>query len=279
MPSASGAISANRTSQIANQEPPPAAPPSTPTQPRTPEAIGAQIAAATAAPAGLLAVGAVQGAIAAAQLRAIVRGTLAELRRMSRMRLVAVVPLVHRHTVPVRPGSMTERVAYARRPVLEQHAADERRYEAAFARKQLARIQRDLPAALRQPNDRARRRRLEGLIGRETHYTRLRMDAIAARAAGIADSLNVEQFSPAGGVWELGATLNHTAGCLLLHGRALAWEALRAERYVPPVHLRCDCRVRPLDIAVFEGLLPRLVIPTVAESLALIRAAKRLEAA
>jgi len=259
--------------------PPQRTPPPPATQPRTPEAIGAQLASATAAPAGLLAAGAVTGALTAAEVRAITRGALAALRKLSRVRLVAVLPIAQRHASPVRPGITPGQASPStgRRGALELLALDERRYEATFRRKQLARIQRDLPRALAQPTDAARRRRLEGLIGRETHYTRLRMDAIAVRAVGIAESLNVEERSPEGAVWQLGRTMNHTPGCLLLHGRVLAWSALRSARYVPPVHLRCDCRLAGLDEAVERGIVRRRIVPTVGDSLLLIAAAKRLE--
>ena len=253
------------------------APPTKAPPPQPPPAeVGAAIAAATATPAGLAVAGTVAGALTAAQIRAITRATLAALRRLSRLRIVALLPLAQRHAAPISPLARMHKPAYSRRRVLEQLADDERGYEAEFRRKQLARINRDLPKALAQPSDLARRRRLEGLIGRETHYTRLRLDAIAVRAAGVAASVNVEAYSPDAAVWQLGRTLNHTPGCLLLHGRALAWQALREERYVPPAHLRCDCRLRGLDEAVAEGL-GRRVVPTVAASRALILAAKRLE--
>jgi hypothetical protein len=191
------------------------------------------------------------------------------LRRLSVLRMVAIVPLVRRAATPIRPGASMEKPPYLRRPVLVQLAADEREREMVFRRRQLVRIRRDLPRALAQPDDRRRRDRVASIVGREAHYTRLRLDAIAGRAAGIAASLNVEEHSPAGGVWRLGANLLHSAGCAFLAGRALAWPALRFARYVPPTHGRCGCGLAALP----EGVVP----PTVEASLALIAEAKRLE--
>lgn len=255
-------------------QPRPARPPAPrqavqPTQPRQPSAVGASLASATTAPAGLLATGALVGTLTTAQARAVTSGMVNGLRRLSVLRMVAIVAIVQRAATPIRPGASVDRPPYARRPVLEQLASDEREREMTFRRRQLVRIRRDLPRALENSDDRRRRARVAVIIGRETHYTRLRLDAIAGRAAGVAESLNVEEHSPAGGVWRLGPALLHSAGCVFLAGRALAWPALRLARYVPPTHGRCGCGLAALP----EGAIP----PTVEASLALIAAAKRLE--
>jgi hypothetical protein len=251
-----------------------------PAQPRPPSTIGAEIAAATAAPAGTLVAGAIAGALTVAEIRTILAAALAALRRLSSARAAALAPLILSTAMPVRRGaSLAERTPSSAAGVLAQLAADERDRELMFRARQSARIRRDLPRALRERDDRRRRRRLQGLVGRESHYTRLRMDAIAVRAAGVADSINVELLSPTGCVWQLGRTVHHTAGCLYLHGRALAWGPLRAGQFIPPLHLRCDCRLRPIAAAVTDGLLRRLVVPTREQTLALLAEAKRLEAA
>lgn len=232
-----------------------------------------------AAPAGTLAAGAVVGVLTAAEIRAVVSGTIAALRKTSAIRVVALPALVQRYAAPIAPtqrgfvrsGTSTHPLAVL--------ADDERARELVFRRRQLVRVRRDLPRILALPDERRRLERLQGLVGREAQYTRQRLHAVAVRAVGVADSVNVEAASPAGAVWQLGRTLAHTPGCAFLHGRALAWPAIRAAGYVPPVHLRCDCRLRALDSAAAEGLLRRPVLPNVADSLALIAHARRLEAA
>lgn len=253
------------------RQPPPA--------PRQPQTIGAQFAAATATPAGLLATSTIVGALTAAELRAIVSATVNALRKASSVRLVALVPIAQRAAAPIRPLVPGELSPAARASALTDLARAERDREMTFRRRQLVRVRRDLPRVLALTDDRRRQERLRGLLGREAHYTRLRLDAIAGRAVGLADSLNVEQASPDGAVWQLGRTVHHTPGCLFLHGHALAWGALRAAGYIPPVHLRCDCRLRTLDAALTEGLLRRRMVPTDDATAVLIARAQSLDVA
>lgn len=242
---------------------PTAPPPSQ--QPRQPSAIGASLAAATAAPAGLVTTAAIEAAAAAKAVGAVTSGMAAMLRKLSLLRIQAVGPLVQRHATPVNVAANIDRPG-----ALAALAEHERRRERTFQRRQLARVRRDLPRVMAITNERVRRRRLEGLVGRERHYTRLRLDAIAGRAAGVANSLNVEAASPQGCVWQLGRTQNHTAGCLLLHGHALTWRELRAAGFIPPLHLHCDCGLHVLP----DGA----PAPSPARTIVLIAEAKRLEA-
>jgi hypothetical protein len=248
--------------------PPPAKPPAQ---------VGGSIAAATAAPAGTLAGGLVAGVLTVAAIRAIVSATVNALRKLSALRFVAIGALVHRSSAPIATPTMEIQPPYWRRHPLEQLADDERAREVVFRRRQLVRVRRDLPKVLALLDERRRLERLQGLVGREAQYTRQRLHAIEVRAVGVADSVSVERSSPAGGVWELGRTLHHTPGCLFLHGHTLAWPALRSTGYVPPVHLRCDCRLRAIDSAVADGLAPRAIVPTIADTLALIARARAFD--
>lgn len=252
---------------------------------KPPAQVGGSIAAATAAPAGTLLAGVVAGVLTVQAIRAIVSATVNALRKLSALRFVALPTLVTRATVPLvhdlapfapLGAPAVQDLAHA---VVRGLADDEQARELVFRRRQLVRVRRDLPKVLALPDERRRLERLQGLVGREAQYTRQRLHAIEVRAVGAADSVNVQQASPAGGVWELGRTLHHTPGCLFLHGRTLAWPALRSSGYVPPVHLHCDCRLRAIDSAVADGLTPRAIVPTVADTLALIARARALDEA
>lgn len=267
---------------MAGSTAPPAPPP--PAQ-QQPAAIGATIALATAGPTGAIAGSLVAGVLSIAAIRAVVSAAVNVLGKLSSLRLSAIPELVRRSTTPVRPsaildggGQIPEVSArfggqlgsgQVRRTVVEQLVADEVNREVEFRRRQNARVRRDLPGALAQPTDRRRAKRVQGLVGRERYYTALRESAIAGRARGVAESLNVQEVSPAGGRWRLGQTVHHTPGCVYLDGRALAWSAIRVTRFVPPIHLRCDCHFEPLP----EGEAP----PTIARSLNLIATARRLD--
>lgn len=249
-----------------------AAPPSSPpSQPQRPAAVGAQIAAATATPNGTLGASVVSIAVTAAAAGAVVSAAVNGLRKLSAARAAAIPAILLFNARPRRPGiTLAERSPSSRRGVLEQLAADEAEREATFRRRQMVRVRRDLPRALRHPAERKRVGAVSGLVRREWHYNRLRQDAIAVRAAGVADSLNVEEVSPTGARWRLGPPLMHTAGCVYLHGRVLDWDALRRARAIPPLHLRCGCGLDPVDVGV--------AVPSTAETLALIAQAERLEA-
>jgi len=193
-------------------------------------------------------------AVSAAAAGAIVSSAVNGLRKLSAARAFALPTLILFAGRPRRPGvTLTERSpSSSRRGVLDELAADERAREFTFRRKQMVRVRRDLPRALRHSTERRRVNAVSGIVRREWHYNRLRQDAIAVRAAGMADSLNVEEVSPAGTRWELGPTTLHSAGCVYLH-------------------LRCGC--------VLRGIADGTSVPSIEETLALLAEAVRLEAA
>jgi hypothetical protein len=143
----------------------------------------------------------------------------------------------------------------------------------------VARFRRDLPKALRERDERRRLERVQAILDRERRFSLQREEAAAARSAGAADALNVEEIDPEGAVWQLGPRTHHTPGCAFLHGRTLAWSAIRAMQAAPPLGPGCGCRLRPRDEAWRMGVVPDFpAAPGHGESVRLIGRAYAMEA-
>jgi hypothetical protein len=223
-------------------------------------------------PAGGLAIsGAIAGVLTAAQIRAFTSSAAKGVRSVSITRALALRSYVEDAVLELRPGA-------ALRELREIVRAEQDR-EQRFRRRQVARFRRDLPKALRERDERRRLERVQAILDRERRFSLQREEAAAARSAGAADALNVEEIDPEGAVWQLGPRPHHTPGCAFLHGRTLAWSALRAMQAAPPLGPGCGCRLRPRDEAWRMGVVPDFpAAPGHGESVRLIGRAYAMEA-
>lgn len=131
-------------------------------------------------------------------------------------------------------------------PVLLGIIADEAARQLTFERTVVDRVRRDVTKALalpivapRRPGVNPRKLAVEAIVAREQRYARQRSEAMAIRALAAADQAYLRVASPTGAKWVLGRSATHTAGCLLLAGKVLPWEAL--DVISPPVHAGCRC--------------------------------------
>jgi hypothetical protein len=124
--------------------------------------------------------------------------------------------------------------------------------------------------------ERARREAVAKLLTRERRWTAAHEEAVAARAAGWAEAVQVGRASPDGTVvWTLGKRINHTPDCVAMHGRRVPLAALVQERFVPPVHFLCGCRlVTPAEAEAAGVLRPGSHVLSLAAAVRVIRDAK-----
>lgn len=220
--------------------------------------------------AGALVGGAIAGALTASTVRAITSRAVKGIRGVSITRMLSLRSYIEDAFLEIRPGA---RLAELREAVRAEQDREQR-----FRRRQVSRLRRDLPRALREKDPRRRDERVQSILDRERRFSHLREEAAAARAAGAADALNVEAIDPEGAVWELGPRTHHTPGCAFLHGKVLAWSAIRELRAAPPLGPGCGCHLRPRDEAWRMGVVPHFPeAPDPAESRRLIGQAFALE--
>lgn len=152
--------------------------------------------------------------------------------------------------------------------VIREAVARELQYEIAFQQKALARVQDDLNAAAKLADDK-QQARINAILKREQHYSKLRQQAMMARATTFIENAVVKQGSPDGAKWMLGPAKNHTAGCVALAGKNWPWSVLDAIQ--PPLHTGCGCWLKPLG--------RKDTVPEPGEALRAARAALALEEA
>lgn len=151
--------------------------------------------------------------------------------------------------------------AERRQEVVDAELAAER----AYAAKARARMDRDVPTALRITDPVERERALDRILERERRYLAMRERAIAERATGRADAAMVRVLSPTGAFWRINPALDNCAWCRAMAGKAWNWDVLG--RVTPPAHLNCACTLVPLDDAIRRGWLAPGVSPLGAESM------------
>ncbi len=126
--------------------------------------------------------------------------------------------------------------------------------EREFLRKARARMDADLPIALRIVDPVAREDAVTRLLDREERFVAQRDQAVAERAAGHAEYWLTRQESPAGAYWLLSdEVIEHDAECLAMGGKVWPWGVLDA--FHPPVHTGCQCMLVPIDAARQAGLI------------------------
>ena len=237
------------------------------------------VASATAAtvPPALVAAIAAKGAakLTAAQVKAAITLLLSALARFHRSRLPEIERLSGEVFVTVYPDASSAEMQALRRM--------EREYHREFVRKQSARVEAGMRKALaagdgKQNAVAARRDAVEQMLRNERRWAAAHEEAVAARAAGWSDAVQAAAASGGNVVWKLGQRKNHTADCVAMHGRILPLAALVQERFIPPVHFLCGCRVRTVAEALDEGVIRETTKPlTMAAAVRVIRAAKALE--
>jgi hypothetical protein len=172
-------------------------------------------------------------------------GVVRALAQFSRVRLVAVRPYVEEAIREIRPSIPPDQVT--------AHALHELAREREFARRQQVRLRRDMPKALAIADPRERLKRVDAILRRERDYSNAREEAVAGRAAGRADALNVRDLETEGPYWVVGPTNEHTPDCRAMAGHAWPWEVLVEFGMIPPVHTGCACRLITRREAVLEG--------------------------
>lgn len=153
-------------------------------------------------------------------------------------------------------------------------AQEEIRRGEVFREKQKARLERDLPKALRLADPVERSRAANRIMERERRFDRQRDEAIAERAVAGAERTTVKRLSPRGAYWWLDPTVRqHTPACLALGGKFWPWTVL--DHIHPPLHVGCPCRLAPLSEAVAKGWMTEADIPDTAD--AVLRAKRAVE--
>lgn len=89
-----------------------------------------------------------------------------------------------------------------------------------------------------------RERAVSAALSAEARHAAAHVRMQVARASSTARQAKLEKSSPGGAVWVLGKTANHTKGCLVMAGKHVHHDVLRAFR--PPVHGGCACHLAPL---------------------------------
>lgn len=183
-----------------------------------------------------------------------------------------IVAAFDRFLVNRRPeqAAQVEEIIQAEAPALpaerRQEVVDvELAAERAYAAKARARLDRDVPVALRIADPEERERALDRILSRERRYLEARERAIAERATGRAAAAMVRVLSATGAFWKINPLLDNCAWCRAMAGKAWTWDVLSV--YTPPVHLNCACTLVPLEEAVRRGWLPAGVSPLTMASL------------
>jgi len=134
-----------------------------------------------------------------------------------------------------------------------------------FAEGVVRRVTADLGTALAIPDPRRRDAAVQGILAREQNYSRMRSEAMAARAFAALDRVEVRHDSPQGAFWKLDPTVaEHTAGCLVMGNKFWPWAVL--DRVHPPRHPGCPCRLLSFGQAVQEGLMGASDVSNVADA-------------
>jgi hypothetical protein len=154
---------------------------------------------------------------------------------------------------------------------VEEIVSGEMAREIEFQARARARLERDLPKALREPDREKRMAAVNKLLDRERRYVGMRADAMRERAAARAEHRDVRNASPSGAYWLLDPTKkSHTAGCLLMAQRGFwPWQVL--DHIHPTLHSGCGCQLLSLADAQRRGLIPEGFTPDVRDAVASAR--------
>lgn len=121
--------------------------------------------------------------------------------------------------------------------------------EREFGKKMKARLERDLPEALKIEDPDERRARVTRLLERERRYLGLREEAMNDRAIAHLERLSVKESSPQGAFWKLSPFVReHTPDCVAMGEKFWPWSVL--DKINPPTHYGCRCALYTLDEAV-----------------------------
>lgn len=239
---------------------------------------GTATTAAAGASAALVAAIAAKGAakLTAAQVKAATARLLRALGRYARRRESQLLDLA----VHVFVEGMDDPDAAELRALRAMEAEFHREFLRRQERRVRAEMERALAAGTAAADPvQARRDAVERLLTRERRWTAAHEEAVAARATGWAEAVRVARLDPDGAVvWTLGPRREHTPDCEAMHRRVVPLAALVQERFIPPVHFLCGCRLRTRAEAEQAGLIRAgAPVPTVAAARQLVRAAKALD--
>lgn len=236
------------------QPPPPSGPPVTDLL-AVDAAAADGIARANIAVAGSTAQ--VAGALTAAAVQAAIKTILALFLAFQKKRSRSIVPFLAATIQRQYPEFTEEQV--------RQLSEGEVAREAAFRAKQIERLRRDLPDALRQPDPKERGDEVQRILSRERRYTQMREEAMSERALADAEYETVKQMSPLGAYWRLSRTVHtHTLDCLAMGEKFWPHEVL--EKIRPPLHPGCPCSLHTLDEAVAADWMDRDQIPNTGDA-------------
>lgn len=141
-----------------------------------------------------------------------------------------------------------------------------------FRDRQRARLERDLPEALRIEDGKKRREGVVRIVERERRYTQMREQAMADRAGARANHLSVKAQSPDGAYWRLSDHVReHTPDCVAMGNKFWPWDVLTV--YHPKLHPGCACSLLTKAQAVESGLMDESQVPDVKDA---IRRAKEI---
>jgi tRNA nucleotidyltransferase (CCA-adding enzyme) len=140
------------------------------------------------------------------------------------------------------------------RDFLRSVVRDELDREDEFQSRMAARIKRDVPVALADPDPDKRTARVEAIVARENRIIIAREQAMAERALAAVERSTIRRRSPLGAYWSLSETVKqHTPDCVAMSGHFWPWEVLDVAH--PPLHHGCPCFLIGLTDALQQDLM------------------------